>query len=157
MIFVKGEEKVNAPECWFHEREKISSTLKEMNIPYSLGKVIIYINNRKLSHEEISSLNELCDVEYNRGDAMLLPKGVNKASGILKLKEILKFGGLTVGVGDGENDLKMMEVVDVKVAVKNAVPCIKEIADVVLTHEDGEGIMELLDMIEKGELKSSEA
>lgn len=152
LIFLDEKEVVNAPPCWFSLREKVSSLLEDMGIPYSLGKVIVYINNRELTPEEVSSLSGMCDVEYNRGDAMLLPKGVNKASGVSKLRELLHFDGLTVGVGDGENDLKMMSAVDIKVAVKNAVPCIKDIADIVLSREDGEGVVELLDMIERGEL-----
>jgi phosphoglycolate phosphatase (TIGR01487 family) len=152
LIFVGDEEILNVPRSWFQIREEVTSRLEKMGINFSVGRVIVYVNNRGFTDQELSQLREICDVEYNRGDAMILPKGINKASGIAKLKEILKFNGKTIGVGDGENDLKMMEVVDVKVAVGNAVPMIKEVADLVLKHEDGEGILELLDLIDSGKL-----
>ncbi len=152
LIYVGGKEVINAPKSWFERRQEISKILTEMKIPHSVGKVIIYVNNTQPGQLEISSLRDNCDIEFNRGDSMILPKGVNKANGILKLKEILGFNGTVIGVGDGENDAKMMEVVDVKVAVKNAINPIKEMADIVLDYDNGQGIIELLDMIEDGEL-----
>ncbi|MBP1045170.1 HAD-IIB family hydrolase [Enterococcus sp. BWM-S5] len=43
-------------------------------------------------------------------------------------------GGKSYGIGDGENDLAMLEAVDVAVAVENAKDNVKEQADIIAAH-----------------------
>lgn len=57
--------------------------------------------------------------------------GVSKATAILELKERLGADRLVV-FGDNLNDIPMLGVADVAVAVENAFPQVKEIADVVI-------------------------
>jgi len=64
----------------------------------------------------------------------------------------INFRGKVIAVGDGENDLSMFSVADFKVAVANAVPEVKREADLVLSREDGEGVVELLKMIRNGSI-----
>lgn len=61
----------------------------------------------------------------------IFPPGVNKAEAILRLKERLGARRLVV-FGDNLNDLPMLAVADVAVAVGNALPEVKEKADIVI-------------------------
>jgi hypothetical protein len=79
---------------------------------------------------------------------MILPSGVNKATGLAAL---LKEAGISaeevVGVGDAENDHAFLEYCGVGVAVANALPMLKERADFVTNGARGDGVAELIDMI----------
>jgi Predicted hydrolases of the HAD superfamily len=79
---------------------------------------------------------------------MVLPTGVNKATGLTAL---LQEAGLSaddvVGVGDAENDHAFLGACGVGVAVANALPMLKERADFVTKGARGDGVAELIDMI----------
>ena len=61
----------------------------------------------------------------------VFPPGVTKASAVLRLKEELDADRLVV-FGDSLNDLSMLEVADVAVAMGNALPEVKEAADITI-------------------------
>lgn len=61
----------------------------------------------------------------------MFPPGVTKASAIEKLRERIAADRLVV-FGDSLNDLPMLEAADVAVAVGNALPEVKEAADIVI-------------------------
>lgn len=65
------------------------------------------------------------------GQLEILAPGVNKAAAVLRLKELVKAERLVV-FGDNLNDLSMLRVADVAVAVGNAFEQVKEAADVVI-------------------------
>lgn len=65
--------------------------------------------------------------------------GVDKASAVVRLKEITGADRLTV-FGDNLNDLSMMAVADVAVAVENALPQVKEAADVVIGTNNSDAV-----------------
>ena len=53
----------------------------------------------------------------------------------------------TMAFGDGENDMDMLKYVHIGVAMGNADPCVKEIADHVTGPVDGDGILEALTVL----------
>ena len=61
----------------------------------------------------------------------IFPPGISKASAIIDLKENLGAERLVV-FGDSLNDLPMMRIADVAVAVGNALPEVREAADIVI-------------------------
>ena len=74
----------------------------------------------------------------------IAPQGVNKAFGIQKLVEIMNIPLENVlAVGDGDNDAEMLEIAGVSACPANASKKIKEIADIVLSKENGDGFYEL--------------
>jgi hypothetical protein len=84
-------------------------------------------------------------VVHNRAAAMILPARVTKGSGLLcALDELGLSAHNVVAVGDAENDLGLLRVAEVGVAVANAVPSLVERADLVLDRADGGGVAELL-------------
>lgn len=81
----------------------------------------------------------------NRGQLMLLPAGVTKASGLAAALHALGISPHnTMAVGDAENDLAMLHLAEVAVAVANALPAVLEAADLVLPLEAGAGVQSLL-------------
>jgi HAD superfamily hydrolase (TIGR01484 family) len=96
-------------------------------------------------------------VIFNKGAVMILPAGVNKASG---LTAALKKMGLSahnaVGIGDAENDHALLALCECGVATANALPTLKEAADFVTTGERGAGVTEVIQGLLKDDLASHE-
>src|SRR5260221_1276510 len=82
--------------------------------------------------EVIRDMGLEMQVIFNKDAVMVLPSGVNKASG---LKAALKEMGLTrheiVGVGDAENDHAFLSLCECGAAVSNALPAVQDRADIV--------------------------
>src|SRR5579872_2534615 len=118
--------------------------------PLSIGRVIVATTDlhRQTVLETIHDLGLELQVIFNKGSLMVLPSGVNKATG---LKSALIELGLslhnTVGVGDAENDHAFMKVCECSAAVANALPSVKEFADIVLKGKRGNGVVELIERL----------
>ena len=85
-------------------------------------------------------------VVFNKRAVMVLPSGINKASGLTVALERL---GLSrhnaVAAGDAENDHALLDMCECGVAVANAVPALKDRADLVTRGDHGRGVGELVD------------
>lgn len=150
-IILYGEKTyINAPKNWAEIRKEIIKRLEEKEIKYSVGEIIVYVNNIDSSSLDLHL--ESAKVEWNRNDAMILPKDVDKGRGVLFIKNLLNFKGKVIALGDSQNDIPLFRVADVKVAVSNALPEIKEIADVVLDKPNGQGIIDFLSKILSDEI-----
>ncbi|HEU5297101.1 MAG TPA: HAD-IIB family hydrolase [Burkholderiaceae bacterium] len=94
-------------------------------------------------------------VVFNKGAVMVLPTGVNKASG---LNAALRSLGLShhnaIGIGDAENDHAFLARCQVAVAVANALPALKEQADIVTRGARDDGVRELIDELLADDLAS---
>ena len=74
------------------------------------------------------------------------PRGVTKALGLTWLCDHLGIGlEETIVVGDGDNDLEVLGVAGLAVAMGNAVPKAMELADAVVADNDHDGIAEVVD------------
>lgn len=70
----------------------------------------------------------------------IMREGVTKASAIEMLAERLGINKKEIiAIGDGGNDKEMLQAVGLKVAMKNAKPSLKEIADVITPVDNNEG------------------
>ena len=95
---------------------------------------------------------------FNRGAVMVLPAGVNKASGITAALDSLSLSAHeVVGVGDAENDHAFLTLCEFSVAVANALPALREHADWVTAAADGAGIGELIEELIVNDLESRDA
>src|SRR3954471_15842846 len=125
----------------------------------SVGQAVIATiePNEIVVLEEIKRLGLELQVIFNKGSVMVLPSGVNKATG---LSALLKEAGISadevIGVGDAENDHAFLECCGVGVAVANALPMLKERADFVTKGARGDGVSELIDMILRDDLAGIE-
>src|SRR3989475_10877104 len=75
---------------------------------------------------------------------MVLPSGINKASGLkAALNELSLSFHNVVGIGDAENDHAFLALCEWGVAVANTLPSLKDRADIVTAGDHGEIGMEM--------------
>jgi HAD superfamily hydrolase (TIGR01484 family) len=114
------------------------------------GRVIVatWEPHQETVLQVIHDLGLEMQVIFNKGAVMVLPSGVNKATGLAATLPDL---GLTpeqvVGIGDAENDHALLMMCGVGVAVANALPAVKATADVVTPSDHGAGVAELIDRL----------
>ena len=60
-------------------------------------------------------------------------------------------GSQTIGVGDAENDQAFLRMCGLAVAVDNALPAVKDMADIVTSGARGAGVTELIARLFAGE------
>lgn len=77
-----------------------------------------------------------------------LPQRIDKGSSLLKLADEigLPYSSI-VSIGDGLNDQSMLEVANVAIAMDNAHPNIKEMADIVSINNNEDGVIHALERI----------
>ena len=127
--------------------------------PISVGHVIVatWEPHEKTVLEVIHDLGLELQVIFNKGAVMILPSGVNKASGLQEaLHSLCLSSHNVVGVGDAENDHALLSLSECGVAVANAVPQLKQRADIVTTGRAGEGVSELIAAMIADDLASFE-
>lgn len=125
--------------------------------PLSVGKAIVatFRPNERLVLEVIREMGLELQVIFNKDAVMVLPSGVNKATGLVAaLKELDVTPSETVGIGDAENDHAFLSMCGFAAAVDNALPSLKERADFVTQSARGHGVAELMEMILSGSLPS---
>ena len=95
--------------------------------------------------EAIRDLGLEHQVIFNRESVMILPPGINKASGLKAALEELKLSPHNVvGIGDSENDHALFQASELAVAVNSAVPTLREAADWVTLRPNGAGTAEAM-------------
>lgn len=95
--------------------------------------------------EAIRDLGLEHQVIFNRESVMILPPGINKASGLKAALEELKLSPHNVvGIGDSENDHALFQASELAVAVNSAVPTLREAADWVTMRPNGAGTAEAM-------------
>ncbi|MBI6554169.1 MULTISPECIES: HAD family hydrolase [Pseudomonas] len=118
--------------------------------PLSVGRSVI-ATWHPFEDAVISSIRELgleLQMTFNKDAIMVLPTGVNKASGLSAA--LLRLGICelnVVGVGDAENDHAFLAICGCAAAVNNAIDSIKARADICLSQDHGRGVCELIDML----------
>jgi len=133
----------------------IIARLEELNIPFERGMAIAAT---RVPHDEtvLDILRESgggATVEYNKGAVMILPPGATKGTGLQAVLHELGYSKHNViACGDAENDRSLFELVEMAVAVANATSEIKKLSDLILPHQDGEGVQVLLKHLLDGKL-----
>lgn len=118
--------------------------------PLSVGRTIMATRQpyETLVIKLIKELGLELQVIFNKGAVMVLPTGVNKATGLCAaLKEMNVAPDDVVAIGDAENDHAFLSICSIGVAVSNALPMLKERADLVTQRARGAGVIELIDRI----------
>jgi HAD superfamily hydrolase (TIGR01484 family) len=124
--------------------------LTERHAPLYVGHSIVATVK---PHEQtvLAAIRELgleWHVILNKGAVMVLPANVTKASGLnAALSELQIDAAETVGVGDAENDEVFLRMCGLSVAVGNALPALKHIADIVTDGSRGAGVVEAIDQL----------
>ena len=138
----------------------INAVQDERITPLEIGSVILATRmpNQERMLGFIQELGLELKITFNRTAVMILPTGINKASGT---KYALRKLGLSpheiVAVGDSENDHSLLQLAECPVAVRNALDSIKEVAAFVTKSPAGEGVVELIDELIANDLEHVDA
>ncbi|MGE3317033.1 MAG: HAD-IIB family hydrolase [Planctomycetaceae bacterium] len=123
--------------------------LAELDVaPLDVGQIIVatWLPHHTTVMRIIQEMGLELHVVFNRSAVMVLPAGINKATGLDRALHQL---GLSrhevVGIGDSENDHSLLERCECAVTVANAVPSILNSADFVTAGKNGDGLAELVD------------
>ena len=142
-----GEELVIAPA----PLPAFIEALKQRNVtPLAVGRCIVatWEPHETTVLEVIRDLGLELQIIFNKGAVMVLPPGMNKAAGLAAaLRELDLSPPNVVGVGDAENDHAFLRFCGCDAAVANALPAVKDEADIRLAGRHGDGVIELVDMI----------
>lgn len=125
--------------------------------PLALGRAIIatWEPHQGAVLETIREMGLELHVIFNKGAVMVLPSGVNKASGLkAALWEMGVSAHNVVAIGDAENDHALLLAAECGVAVANALPSVKEATDLVTAADHGAGVAELIERLLADDLAS---
>lgn len=138
-------------------RAFIDALIRKHVQPLEVGESII----GTVRPHEVPALEAIRDLGlehhliFNRESVMILPSGVNKASGLtVALKDLALSPHNVVAVGDSENDHALMDAAEWSVAVRNAIPSLRDRADIVTSGEAGAGVSEILRALVSDDLQS---
>ncbi|MFL6617157.1 MAG: HAD family hydrolase, partial [Povalibacter sp.] len=108
--------------------------------------------------QTIHDLGLELQVIFNKGAVMILPTGINKATGLTAaLDELDLVASSAVGVGDAENDHAFLSLCGCSAAVANALPALKAEAEIILSRDHGGGVTELIDELIDNDLTTRES
>lgn len=129
--------------------------LSREHVPVSVGHSVI-ATVEPHEHAVMAAIHDLeldWHLIFNKGSVMALPSDVTKATGLrTALERLRRSPQTTIAVGDAENDLVFLRYCGFAVAVANALPGVKAIADVVTDGARGSGVIELLQRWLDGDL-----
>jgi len=139
---------------------QVVDRLRERGVdPIEIGKVLVATHDPHgaVVFDVIRELGLELQVIANRSAIMVLPAGINKATG---LKFALHKLGLSqheaVAIGDAENDHSLLMYCECGVAVANAVSSLKDSAAFVTRASNGDGVAELIDELIANDLERME-
>ena len=121
--------------------------------PLSIGQAIV-ATVRGHQHEVSEVIHHLglpLQVILNKRSLMVLPRGVDKARGLVEaLGEIGVAPADTVGIGDAENDAGFLALCGYSAVVANALPMLKRKVNEVTSAAFGAGVVELANHLLNG-------
>ncbi|TPL83166.1 HAD-IIB family hydrolase [Mesorhizobium sp. B2-3-13] len=127
---------------------KFIAMLKKQGVkPLSSGRSIVatWEPHQATVLEVIKKMGLELEIIFNKGAVMILPSGVNKATGLAAALEDLHLSPHNVvGIGDAENDHAFLQACGCSVAVDNAIPAVKGTANLVTRGARGKGVEELI-------------
>ena len=143
-----------------HPPEAFIKALRGRDVrPLSVGRVIVatWHPHENTVLETIRDLGLELQVIFNKGAVMVLPSGVNKATGLsAALTELGLSPHNVVGIGDAENDHAFLSLCECAVAVANALPMLRERADWVTRRDHGGGVIECINQLLDSDLRERE-
>lgn len=124
--------------------------------PLSVGRVVVatFQPHGAAVLDAIHALGLEHQIIFNKGAIMVLPPGINKATGLVAaLDELALSPHNLVAIGDAENDRAMLDLAECSVAVANALPSVKAGADLLTAGGHGEGVADIVDALLTDDLR----
>ncbi|MBO0994489.1 Cof-type HAD-IIB family hydrolase [Bacillus sp. SD088] len=105
----------------------------------TIYQALLFVNQAEERYT--AHFNEFDFIRWHENSVDVIPKGGSKAKGIQKLIEKLGIEMENVyAFGDSLNDIEMLQTVGTGVAMGNALENVKDVADIVTTSVDQDGI-----------------
>ena len=83
----------------------------------------------------------------------ILPKGLSKGENLVKIAEIAGVDTKrTIGIGDNENDISLIEKAGIGIAVSNASEIAKKYADIITVSNEENAIARIIKELEEGKI-----
>ena len=103
--------------------------------------------SNKEEEERLKEFEEFAEITWwHEGAVDIVPKGISKINGI---SEILKLYQIdqseTMGIGDSDNDISMLDYCGIGVAMGNSIDSVKEHADYITDSIDEDGLYNALE------------
>jgi hydroxymethylpyrimidine pyrophosphatase-like HAD family hydrolase len=142
-----GEERLLCPA----PSAELGASLRKQGVPLSVGRCIVA--TVRPPHDvavllAIQRLNLNLQVIFNKESVMILPHGTSKATGLSAVLSDLELSRQSVvGIGDAENDHELLSFCGCSVAVANALPSLKQRADLVTGGSYGAGVIEVINRL----------
>lgn len=129
---------------WIAEIKKLTILpfVREKENTVAFSDDFINIVKREMHRIEVKAV-----FKNNRGFVMLLPEGIDKARGVMAALKLLNVNGLIAAIGDSEIDLELFEIANFKAAIANAEKVLKEKADHIASQENGDGVVEIIEIL----------
>jgi hydroxymethylpyrimidine pyrophosphatase-like HAD family hydrolase len=127
--------------------------------PLSVGRSIVatVTPHENVVLDTIRDFGLELQVIFNKGAVMVLPAGVNKATGLAAALQDLHLSARNVAaIGDAENDHALLRSAEFGAAVGNALPTLKRDADWVSVRTHGEAVTELIEAVLSDDLRALE-
>lgn len=130
-----GEPQVETIADWSHFLERVD-----------INKLIIYG-----AEAQVAALRQAIDAQLKHavhvtraniaGMIEVLPANTSKGQAVKRLLAELDIDPANcLAVGDGENDIEMLQAVGIGIAMGNATPLLKDVADVIVPSNDEDGL-----------------
>ena len=132
--------------------------LERKGVPLQIGaSIVATVTPHEVTViETVRELGLELQLIFNKGAVMVLPPGVNKASGLAAALEHMKLSPHNVvAIGDAENDHALLDCCECGVAVANAVPMLKREADLVTAMPHGGGVAEIVRRLVEDDLRGA--
>jgi hydroxymethylpyrimidine pyrophosphatase-like HAD family hydrolase len=136
-------------------KEFIDELTRRGVAPVEIGDVIVatWEPHEATVLQTIHDLGLELQIIFNKGAVMILPTGINKATGLSAA--LAKLGisyHNTIGIGDAENDEAFLKMCEASAAVANALDVVKKQVDILTGGARGAGVTELIDQLIENDL-----
>lgn len=145
IVTADGTQRVAAPVP-----RELDAALRDRGIEFRRGEVLVACRADQSEGvlDAIHTLGLDTQLVFNRSELMLLPAAITKGTGTaVALAGLGLSPHSAVAIGDAENDHHLLNLCEVGAAPANAVAALKGHADLALAREDGEGTVELIDLL----------
>lgn len=118
--------------------------------PLEVGRVVVstWLPHHRVVLDAIQEAGLELQIVFNRSAVMVLPCGITKVTGVdYALRRLGLSFHEVVAIGDAQNDHSFMEASECAVAVANALPSTRAIADIVTKQANGQGVAELIEQL----------
>jgi hydroxymethylpyrimidine pyrophosphatase-like HAD family hydrolase len=130
--------------------------LEQRGVPFASGHSIVATvePHADALRRALDELDLGWTLIFNKHSVMALPAGISKATGVRRaLQDLGLDAQRTIAIGDAENDEPLLRACGLAVAVDNAVPALKQVADLTTRGARGDGVIEVVDRLLSGNLE----